>query len=113
MQFDDQVPLLRPTSIEVKIRPIITWVVSFFSAPSSILHLTDIWSNWTDGTLIGIILMGMVASPAYAYLLMRENNKRAIYRAEQLALPEEERRVYTNKELREMGDRAPDFIYTI
>jgi hypothetical protein len=65
------------------------------------------------GTCLGALAMGLVAAPMYAYLLTKENNKRAAARAHELSLPIEERRVYTVKEMHHLGDNAPDFVYTV
>jgi len=58
---------------------------------------------------IGLVLQGLLFSaPAYAWWLRRENaRKRA-----QLEL-EAGKRTYTVAELHELGDRAPEFVYTI
>lgn len=49
--------------------------------------------------------MGMCFAPLYAYLLKRENEKKAEYLRVQAALPDNEKRVYTVEELRDLGDR--------
>jgi hypothetical protein len=65
------------------------------------------------GTCLAALAMGLVTAPLYAYLLTKENKKRAAYREHQLSLPIEERRVYSVKEMHALGDNAPDFIYTV
>jgi len=65
------------------------------------------------GTNLGLLAMGMIASPLYAYLLDRENKKREVWTANQLALPENERKFFTIEELHNLGDKAPEFRYTV
>ncbi|GAA5821588.1 hypothetical protein JCM11491_006833, partial [Sporobolomyces phaffii] len=65
------------------------------------------------GVVIGFVAMGFITAPLYAYLLKRENSKKERLQAEQDALPDHEKKVYTVQELRDMGDRAPEFVYTI
>lgn len=65
------------------------------------------------GTVIGFLLLGICCSPLYAYLLTKENARRTILRAERDALPEDQRPVYSVKELRDQGDRSIDFVYTV
>jgi len=65
------------------------------------------------GTNLGLLAMGMIASPLYAYLLDRENKKREAWTANQLALPENERKFFTIEELHNLGDKAPEFRYTV
>ncbi|GAA5905619.1 uncharacterized protein JCM6883_005388 [Sporobolomyces salmoneus] len=65
------------------------------------------------GVVLGFVAMGFITAPLYAFLLKRENNKKEKLQAEQDALPDHEKRVYTVQELRDMGDRAPEFVYTI
>ncbi|BGP20796.1 hypothetical protein JCM10213_008933 [Rhodosporidiobolus nylandii] len=61
------------------------------------------------GVVLGFVCLGLVCAPTYAALLARQNRKKAA----ELALPEGERPVYTVQELRDLGDRAPEFKYTI
>ncbi|GAA5863794.1 hypothetical protein JCM8547_006067 [Rhodosporidiobolus lusitaniae] len=61
------------------------------------------------GVVLGFVAIGLVCAPLYAFLLSRENKKKKA----ELALPVGERPVYTVRELRDMGDRAPHFMYTI
>ncbi|GAA5877799.1 hypothetical protein JCM16303_000241 [Sporobolomyces ruberrimus] len=65
------------------------------------------------GVVIGFVAMAFVAAPLYAFLLKRQNDKKERLQAEQDALPDNEKRVYSVQELRDMGDRAPEFVYTI
>lgn len=57
--------------------------------------------------------MGIICAPVYAHLLTKENARRAAAREAELALPVEQRRVYTVKEMHALGDNAPDFVYTV
>lgn len=57
--------------------------------------------------------MGLVVSPLYAWMLTRENAKKEAYQRHQDSLPDSEKRVYTVEELRILGDKAPEFMYTI
>ncbi|GAA6035417.1 hypothetical protein JCM8097_000245 [Rhodosporidiobolus ruineniae] len=61
------------------------------------------------GVVLGFVALGLVCAPLYAYLLKRENARKAA----ELARPASERRQYTVEELRDMGDRSPEFKYTI
>ncbi|SCZ93505.1 BZ3500_MvSof-1268-A1-R1_Chr6-3g08705 [Microbotryum saponariae] len=65
------------------------------------------------GVLIATSVMGIIASCVYAFLLKRSNAAKDRWHAEQNALPEHQRKVFTVQELRDMGDRAPEFYYTI
>lgn len=51
------------------------------------------------------MIMGFCAATTYAYLLTRENAKKAAEQDRQDALPENEKRVYTVQELRDLGDK--------
>ena len=55
--------------------------------------------------MIGILGMGLIASPTYAYLLTRENAKKEKEIAFQNSLPDHERRLYTVQELHDLGDK--------
>ncbi|BGP35902.1 hypothetical protein JCM10296v2_007754 [Rhodotorula toruloides] len=63
------------------------------------------------GVMLGFTAIGLVAAPLYAYMLKRENEKKLAYQA----LPDghPEKKVWTAEEIREAGDRAPEFMYTI
>lgn len=63
------------------------------------------------GTNMGLLAMGIIASPTYFFLLKHINKKRDEEEARQQALPEDQRRKYTIEELHELGDRAPNFRY--
>lgn len=65
------------------------------------------------GVNLGLLFMGIITAPLYAYLLNKKNKERDAEQARQMALPEEQRRKYTIQELHELGDNAPDFRYTI
>jgi len=58
------------------------------------------------GTMIGFVGMGMVLLPIAVVVYTRINRERekVISRGEA---------IYTDKQLRELGDRAPDFKYTL
>ncbi|KAL8293321.1 hypothetical protein RQP46_000022 [Phenoliferia psychrophenolica] len=65
------------------------------------------------GVEIAMLTMGLFASTAYALLLKRENGKKEKEIAFQNSLPDHERRIYTVQELHDLGDKAPEFTYTI
>ncbi|KAM0787530.1 hypothetical protein ACM66B_003601 [Microbotryomycetes sp. NB124-2] len=65
------------------------------------------------GVLIGVSVLGIFSSCAYAFLLNRANKAKLAEQLRQSQLPESERTVYTARELQEMGDKAPDFMYRI
>lgn len=52
-------------------------------------------------------------APTYAYFLKRENDRKDAEQEYENGLPEEKKRVYTVQELRDLGDKAPEFRYTI
>jgi len=58
-------------------------------------------------------MLGFICGPAYAFLLKRENARKAAWLEHQAQLPEEERTRYTAEELRDQGDKAADFHYLI
>lgn len=55
--------------------------------------------------------IGVISTPVIILTYMRINKKRD--EAQRLALERGETNKYTTKQLREMGDRAPDFRYTL
>lgn len=59
----------------------------------------------SDGTVIGFMIMGFFAATTYAWLLTRENAKKVAEQDRQDALHENEKRVYTVAELRDLGDK--------
>ncbi|CDR48538.1 RHTO0S18e02256g1_1 [Rhodotorula toruloides] len=61
--------------------------------------------------MLAFTAIGLVAAPLYAFLLERENKKKLAYQA----LPDghPDKKVWTAEEIREAGDRAPEFMYTI
>ncbi|KAK4053319.1 hypothetical protein OIO90_003931 [Microbotryomycetes sp. JL221] len=63
--------------------------------------------------VMGMVGLGFITAPLYAALLKRENMKREKELTRQQGLPDSEKRVYTVQELRDLGDRAPEFVYTI
>lgn len=65
------------------------------------------------GVVLGFVVVGLVCTPAYAYMLNRDNRRKDAFQAEQDALPEEQRRKYTVEELHHLGDKGPDFRYTV
>ncbi|GAA6002094.1 uncharacterized protein JCM10292_001844 [Rhodotorula paludigena] len=65
------------------------------------------------GVVLGFVVVGLVCTPAYAYMLHRDNRRKDAFQAEQDALPEEQRRKYTVEELHLLGDKGPDFRYTV
>ncbi|GAA5976926.1 hypothetical protein JCM21900_003750 [Sporobolomyces salmonicolor] len=65
------------------------------------------------GIVLGFVGLGFICAPLYALYLTRLNARKEREQAEQDALPDHEKRVYTVQELRDLGDRAPEFVYTI
>jgi quinol-cytochrome oxidoreductase complex cytochrome b subunit len=82
---------------------------------SSNVYLTRTAPRYITGHAVnlGFIVMGMFAATLYAILLRRENVKKEREIERQNSLPEDERTVYTVQQLRDLGDRAPEFVYTI
>lgn len=56
--------------------------------------------------------IGLIAIPLAMFLYITIN-KRRMQMIEELGGPEGLAKKYTAAELREMGDRAPDFVYTL
>jgi len=65
------------------------------------------------GVNMGLLGMGIIIAPLYAFLLTRENRKRDAWQAHQNTLPAEQRTKFTIQELHEAGDNAKEFRYTI
>ncbi|GAA5903403.1 hypothetical protein JCM5296_005640, partial [Sporobolomyces johnsonii] len=65
------------------------------------------------GIVLAFVGVGFICAPLYALFLHRANVRKEREQAEQDALPDHEKRVYTVQELRDLGDRAPEFVYTI
>ncbi|ORY88026.1 MFS general substrate transporter [Leucosporidium creatinivorum] len=65
------------------------------------------------GVELGLTVLGICCSCLYAFLLTRANKAKEAEQARQDALPEHEKRVYTVKELQDLGDKAPEFVYTV
>lgn len=65
----------------------------------------------TDGVELMFVGIGFICVPIAMILYTRINKKRA--ELQQRALENGEENKYTVQQLREMGDRAPDFKYTI
>lgn len=65
------------------------------------------------GVVLGFVAIGFIFAPLYAFLLKRENTRKEREQGHQDSLPDSEKRVYTVQELRDLGDRAPEFVYTI
>lgn len=53
------------------------------------------------GVNLGFVALGLISVPTYAFLLRRQNKKRA----EILALPESEQPKHTPEEIRAQGDK--------
>jgi hypothetical protein len=64
-----------------------------------------------DGVELMFVGIGFIATPAVVLLYIRINKQRNA--AQREALENGEKNKYTDKQLREMGDRAPDFRYTL
>ena len=62
-----------------------------------------------DGLEIGFVSMGLVLMPVVLFLYTRANAWKEI----ELRKLEERSETYTSNELRRMGDKAPDFRYTL
>ncbi|KAM0787531.1 hypothetical protein ACM66B_003602 [Microbotryomycetes sp. NB124-2] len=65
------------------------------------------------GTELGVSVLGVFGSCLYAFLLRRANEAKRREAMRQSQLPEHERRVYTTEELHALGDKSPEFYYTI
>ncbi|KAK4051224.1 hypothetical protein OIV83_003046 [Microbotryomycetes sp. JL201] len=65
------------------------------------------------GTELGVSVLGIFASCMYAYLLRRANRAKLAEQLRQSQLPESQRTVYTARELQELGDKSPEFMYRI
>ncbi|KAK4051223.1 hypothetical protein OIV83_003045 [Microbotryomycetes sp. JL201] len=65
------------------------------------------------GVELGVSVFGIVCSCLYAFFLRRANAAKHRVAMEQSQLPENERRVYTTEELHDLGDKSPEFLYTI
>ncbi|KAK4056023.1 hypothetical protein OIO90_003018 [Microbotryomycetes sp. JL221] len=65
------------------------------------------------GVELGVSVLGLCASCLYAFLLNRANKAKLAEQLRQSQLPESERTVYTARELQEMGDKSPEFMYRI
>jgi hypothetical protein len=65
----------------------------------------------SDGLELMFVGIGFIATPIVIISYMRINKKRD--EAQRQALERGETNKYTNQQLREMGDRAPDFRYTL
>ncbi|KAF8153406.1 MFS general substrate transporter [Crassisporium funariophilum] len=63
------------------------------------------------GVELMFVGLGFIAVPIAILSYIRINNKRDL--AQREALEKGEKNKYTNQQLREMGDRAPDFRYTL
>ncbi|KAF8184699.1 MFS general substrate transporter [Pholiota molesta] len=82
------------------------------------IHIANIYRAQDSPRFIighGVELMfvgiGFIATPAVVLLYIRINKQRDA--AQREALENGEKNKYTDKQLREMGDRAPDFRYTL
>lgn len=64
-----------------------------------------------DGVELMFVGIGFIAVPTVVLLYTRINKQRDA--AQKEALERGEKNKYTNQQLREMGDRAPDFRYTL
>ncbi|KAM0747407.1 MFS general substrate transporter [Meredithblackwellia eburnea MCA 4105] len=65
------------------------------------------------GVEIGFVCIGLITAPIYAMILKNKNKKKLEWQELQASLPPAERKVFTVQELHDLGDRAPDFMYTI
>lgn len=64
-----------------------------------------------DGVELMFVGIGFIATPAVVLSYIRINKQRDV--AQREALENGEKNKYTDKQLRELGDRAPDFRYTL
>lgn len=64
-----------------------------------------------DGVELMFVGIGFIAVPAVVLSYIRINKQRDAVQKE--ALERGEKSKYTNQQLRELGDRAPDFRYTL
>lgn len=60
---------------------------------------------------MGLLGMGIIIAPLYAFLLTRENRKRDAWQAHQNTLPAEQRTKFTIQELHEAGDNAKGMLF--
>ncbi|KAK4056022.1 hypothetical protein OIO90_003017 [Microbotryomycetes sp. JL221] len=65
------------------------------------------------GTELGVSVFGIICSCLYAFFLRRANRAKDAEATRQSQLQEYERRVYTTEELQDLGDKSPEFYYTI
>lgn len=64
-----------------------------------------------DGIELMFVGMGFICVPIAVFSYLRINKQRDAIERE--ALERGEKNKYTNQQLRELGDRAPDFRYTL
>jgi len=67
--------------------------------------------NPTDSLELMFVGIGFITIPIIVISYVRIN--KSCDEAQRLAIERSEKNKYTNQQLREMGDRAPDFRYTI
>ncbi|KAI9632398.1 MFS general substrate transporter [Dioszegia hungarica] len=86
-------------------------VGNFIAIVSSNIYTADSAPRYITGHAVnlGFCALGLVTVPTYAFLLRRANKRKAAI----LALPEEERPVYTPEEARALGDKHYTFKYMI
>lgn len=73
--------------------------------------LVDIVDHFLDAIELMFVGIGFITVPIAILLYKRINAKRDAIA--QLEAESGDKKVYTNQELRELGDRAPDFRYTL
>ena len=79
--------------------------------PSSQLRANPITIWQPDGVELMFVGIGFIAVPIVILSYLRINKKRD--EAQRVNLENGAVKKYTNQQLREMGDRAPDFRYTL
>ena len=86
----------------------IYWDVSILHSPDP-KRLSTTFLYITDGLEMMFVSIGLILMPIVLFVYTRENARRAVRMREM----EERDEKLVPEELRSMGDRAPDFKYTL
>jgi hypothetical protein len=76
-----------------------------------LLHTAISYTCTTDGLELMFVGIGFIAVPTAVLLYKRINAQRDLIARKELE--SDKKKTYTNQELRELGDRAPDFRYIL
>jgi hypothetical protein len=76
-----------------------------------LLHTAISYTCTTDGLELMFVGIGFIAVPTAVLLYKRINAQRELIVRKELESGK--KKTYTNQELRELGDRAPDFRYIL